>query len=126
MTLENIKAGTAGTAGLADKTVTENPKLVQETIKLVQNMPGGFSGLVDQFKDRGLGSVASSWTTKGITQSITPEQIVQGFGSDKINALATASGLDAKLVPETLAVIFPKIVAQLAPAEKVVQVPVTS
>ena len=127
MTLENIKSGTAtAAAGLADKISTESPKLLQETVKLVQNMPGGFQGLVKQFQDKGLGSVASSWTTKGITQSITAEQIIQGFGSDKISALATASGVDAKLVPEQLVAILPKVVQQLAPAEKVVETALTS
>ena len=126
MTFENIKPGTAAPAGLADKISTENPKLLQETIKLVQNMPGGFQGLVKQFQDKGLGSVASSWTTKGITQSITADQIIQGFGNDKINTLATASGVDAKLVPEQLVTILPKVVQQLAPAEKVVEAAVTS
>lgn len=123
MTLENIKSATAG---IADKVNTENQKLLQETTTLVQNMPGGFSGLVKQFQNKGLGSVASSWTTRGITQSITADQIIQGLGSDKISALATASGLDAKLVPGLLVTVLPKVVQLLAPAEKVVEVPVTS
>ena len=126
MTLENIKPGTAAPAGLADKISTDNPKLFQETVKLVQNMPDGFQGLVKQFQDKGLGSVATSWTTKGITQSITKDQIIQGFGIDRINTLATASGLDAKLVPEQLVTILPKVVQQLAPAEKVVGATKTS
>ena len=126
MTLENIKSGTATTAGIADKVSTESPKLLQETITLVQNMPGGFAGLVKQFQEKGLGSVASAWTTKGVTQSITTEQIIRGFGTDRINTLATASGVDAKFVPEQLVGILPKVVQQLAPAEKVVEPVVTT
>jgi len=122
MTLENIKSATAATAGIADKVNTENSKLLQETTTLVQNMPGGFSGLVKQFRDKGLGSVASSWTSKGITQSITAEQIIQGFGSERISTLATASGIDVKLVPGLLVTVLPKVVQLLAPAEKVVEV----
>ena len=118
MTLENIKSATAG---IADKVNTENSKLLQETTTLVQNMPGGFSGLVKQFRDKGLGSVASSWTSKGITQSMTADQIIQGFGSDRISTLATASGIDVKLVPGLLVTVLPKVVQLLAPAEKVVE-----
>src|SRR5687767_13940738 len=95
MTLENNKAGTAG---IADTTATENPKLFQEVLKLVQNMAGGVSGLVKQFQDKGLGNVASSLTAKGPAQAITPEQIAQGLGTDKIDALALASGVDGKIV----------------------------
>ena len=119
MTLENIKSATAG---IADKVNTDNAKLLQETTTLVQNLPGGFSGLVKQFRDKGLGSVASSWTTKGITQSITADQIIQGLGSDRISTLATASGIDVKLVPGLLVSVLPKVVNLLAPAEKVVEV----
>ncbi len=116
MTLENIKAGTAG---IADTIATENPKLFQEVLKLVQSM-GGVSGLVKQFQAKGLGNVASSWTATGPTQSITSEQIVQGLGTDKIDALATASGFDGKTVRKELVTILPKVVQQLTPAEKVV------
>jgi uncharacterized protein YidB (DUF937 family) len=119
MTLENIKSATAG---IADKVNTENSKLLQETTTLVQNMPGGFSGLVKQFRDKGLGSVASSWTSKGITQSITADQIIQGFGSERISTLATASGIDVKLVPGLLVTVLPKVVQLLAPTEKVLEV----
>ena len=119
MTLENIKSATAG---IADKVNTDNAKLLQETTTLVQNMPGGFSGLVKQFRDKGLGSVASSWTSKGNTQSITADQIIQGLGSDRISTLATASGIDVKLVPGLLVSVLPKVVNLLAPAEKVVEV----
>ena len=125
MTLENIKSATAATVGIADKVSTESPKLLQETITLVQNMPGGFSGLVKQFQDKGLGSVASSWTTKGITQSITADQITRGLGNDTINTLATASGVEARFVAEQLVGILPKVVQQLAPAEKVVEAAAT-
>ena len=118
MTLENIKSATAG---IADKVNSENAKLLQETTTLVQSMPGGFSGLVKQFRDKGLGSVASSWTSKGITQSITADQIIQGFGSDRISTLATASGIDVKLVPGLLVTVLPKVVQLLAPTEKVVE-----
>ena len=118
MTLDNMKQGTTGT----EKNTTENSKLYTEVTKLVQNMPGGVSGLVKQFEDKGLGNIASSLTGKNGTQTITPEQIVQGLGSDKINTLATATGVDVKIVRQELVTILPRVVQQLAPAEKVVEV----
>ena len=90
-------------------------------LTLVQNMPGGVAGLLKQFQDKGLGNVATSLTAKGEAHAISPEQIVQGLGTEKIEALATASGLDTKIVRKELVTILPKVVAQLAPAEKVVQ-----
>jgi uncharacterized protein YidB (DUF937 family) len=117
MTLETIKAGTVG---IADTIVSENAKLFPEVLKLVQNMPGGVSGLVKQFQDRGLANVASSLTAKGGIRTISPEQIVQGLGMEKIEGLATASGLDVKVVRKELVQVLPKVLEQLAPAEKAV------
>src|SRR5689334_7875849 len=71
MTLENIKVATVG---LAD-TVSDSTKLVPEVMKLVQGMPDGVSGLLKQFRDRGLSNVASALSKKGGVRTITPEQI---------------------------------------------------
>ena len=121
--LENIKAATAG---IADTVVSDSTKLFPAVLKLVQNMPGGVSGLLKQFQDKGLGNVATALTAKGETQTISPEQIVQGLGTEKIDALATASGLDVKVVRKELVTILPKVLAQLAPAEKVVEATVVT
>jgi uncharacterized protein YidB (DUF937 family) len=118
MTLENIK--TAST-GIADTIVSDNTKLFPEVLKMVQNMPDGAAGLLKQFRDRGLANVATSLTAKSGTQMITPEQLVQGLGAEKIDALATASGLDTKIVRKELVTILPSVLKQLAPAEKVVE-----
>jgi uncharacterized protein YidB (DUF937 family) len=118
MTLENIKTVTAG---IADAVVSDNAKLFPEVLKLVQNWSGGVPGLVKQFQDRGLANVATSLTAKSGVQTITPEQIVQGLGMEKIEALARASGLDVKIVRKELVNVLPKVLQQLAQAEKVVE-----
>ena len=105
----------AGAAGLAEKVTGENPKLLAEAIKLVQGMPGGFSGLVKQFQDKGLGPIVSSLTGMAPRQAIKPEEMVKGFGREKIDALAASTGMDPKIVPEKLAAILPKIFDQLSP-----------
>lgn len=110
--LDTLKAGAAG---LAEKITGENPRLLQEAIKFVQNMPGGVDGLLKQFQDKGLGQLVASLTGKGPKMAITPDQMLKGFGSDKINALATSSGLDPKVVPEKLASILPKVMEHLTP-----------
>lgn len=105
----------AGAATLAEKVTGENPKLFSEVIKLVQGMPGGFSGLTKQFQDRGLGSIVSSLTGRAPRQDITPEQMELGFGKETIDSLAASTGMDPKIVPEKLAGLLPKIFDQFAP-----------
>jgi len=133
MTLENIKTATAtvenietkaAPAGIAGATVSDNAKLFPEVLKMVQKIDGGVSGLVKQFRDRGLANIATSLTATNGIQTITPEQIVQGLGMEKIDALATASGLDVKIVRKELVNVLPKVLQQLAPAEKALDVAV--
>ena len=114
MTLENIKVAPAG---IADTIVSDNTKLIPAVLKMVQGMPGGVSGLVKQFQDRGLGNVASSLTARNGVKTILPQQLVQGLGMEKIEALATASGLDVKVVRKELVNVLPTVLAQLTPAE---------
>lgn len=109
--------------GLAAEVTGEDPKLLQEVMKLVQNMPDGVAGLMKQFQDKGLGSLASSLTGKGIKAPILPDEILKGFGADKINSLAASTGLDPKVVPEKLVALLPKVIETLTPAPKLAGVP---
>jgi uncharacterized protein YidB (DUF937 family) len=115
MTLEKIKVAREG---VVDTVVSDNAKLVPEVVRMVQGMPGGVSGLIKQFQDRGLANVASRLIAKGGMKTISPEQIVHGLGMEKIEALATASGVDVKIVRKELVNILPSVLDQLAPAEK--------
>lgn len=119
MTLENIKVATAGSA---ETVISDNTKLIPAVLKMVQGMPGGVDGLVKQFQDRGLANVATSLTSKSAVRTISPEQLVQGLGMQKIEELATASGLDVKVVRKELVNVLPNVLEQLAPAEKTVEV----
>lgn len=119
MTLENIKVATAGSA---ETVISDNTKLIPAVLKMVQGMPGGVEGLVKQFQDRGLANVATSLTSKSAVRTISPEQLVQGLGMQKIEELATASGLDVKVVRKELVNVLPTVLEQLTPAEKTVEV----
>ena len=117
--MENIKVATAGSA---ETVISDNTKLIPAVLKMVQGMPGGVEGLVKQFQDRGLANVATSLTAKSAVRTISPEQLVQGLGMQKIEELASASGLDVKVVRKELVNVLPNVLEQLAPAEKTVEV----
>ena len=116
--MENI---TAATAGFKPTVVSDNEKLLPEVLKLVRTMPGGVPGLLKQFQDRGLGHVASALTSRDGTRLISPQQIVQGLGTQHIEALATASRLDVKVVRKELVLVLPQVLEQLAAARNVVK-----
>lgn len=113
----------SGVAGIAEKNTGENPKLLQEVSKLVKSWPGGVSGLMKQFQDKGMSQAASSVSLSGSKLSFSPEQVAQVFGSEKIAALASSTGLDRKVVPQKVASILPKVVEQLSPVAAMAGVP---
>lgn len=112
MKLDGIKAQRAE---LADAVGTE--KLLQEVIRLVEDMNGGVSGLLKQFQYKGLGNVASALAANGPTRTISPAQLVHGLGTETVHALATESGLDVRVVRTKLVEILPRVVRQLMHAE---------
>ncbi|MBI2779891.1 MAG: hypothetical protein HYX62_08980 [Gammaproteobacteria bacterium] len=49
---------------------------------LNNNQAGGIGGLVQSFKDKGLGDIVSSWIGTGSNLPISPEQIQQALGAE--------------------------------------------
>ena len=93
--------------------------MLPEVVKLVQAMPGGVSGLLQQFQDKGLAHVAAALTSRDGTRMISPQQIVQGLGTRQVDALATATRLDVKVVRKELVILLPQVLEQLAAVRKV-------
>ncbi|HZI29983.1 MAG TPA: YidB family protein [Gemmatimonadaceae bacterium] len=117
MTLEN----TATTAGVVPSIVSDNEKLFPEVLNLVRATPGGVPGLLKMFQDKGLGHVAAALTSRDGTRMISPQQIVHGLGTQQIEALATASRLDAKIVRKELVLVLPHVLEQLASSRNAVK-----
>ena len=118
MTFQKV---TAVAGGLDQTIVSDSEKLLSEVLKLVRTMHGGVPGLLKQFEDKGLGHVATALMSRDGTRMISPQQIVQGLGTLQIEALATASRLDVKVVRKELVVILPQVLEQLAPARNPVE-----
>ncbi len=90
--------------------------LLNAVMSMVGNQQaGGLAGLVDQFKNQGLGDIVSSWVGTGKNLPITPEQIQQGLGSETIKKLASQAGLDPELVSSHLSQLLPHVVDKLTP-----------
>ena len=124
MTLEPI---TTATPGIAPPIVSDREKLFPEVLNLVRATRGGVAGLLQQFQEKGLGHVAAALATRDGTRMISPQQIVQGLGTRQIEALATASRLDVKVVRKELVMVLLQVLEQLAPARNAVtSVPVVA
>ena len=79
---------------------------------------GGTAGLDDLVKgmeQAGLTDQVQSWIGTGANQPVTPEQIGQALGPDKVKELAGSTGIDVAALLPMLAAFLPQIVNALTP-----------
>lgn len=76
---------------------------------------GALGALVEQFQKAGLGDVVSSWIGTGANKEITPEQIQQGLGQEKIKEIAEQAGCSGEEASTGLAALLPDLIDKLTP-----------
>ena len=89
--------------------------LASSLLQMVQNQPGGLQGLVQNFHDKGLGGVVSSWVSTGQNLPISADQIHQVLGNDQISALAAKAGISPDIAGPAIAQLLPTLVDKLTP-----------
>ena len=89
--------------------------MVAGVLEMIQNHPGGLSGLVQTFHDKGLGELISSWTGTGSNLPISADQIHQVLGSQTVQALAAKAGIPVDAAGSSLAQILPSLIDKLTP-----------
>ncbi len=67
-------------------------------------------GLVGMFKEKGLGSIAESWLGDGANEAVSPDQLKEVIGSDKIAELAAQFGGDESSLLSGLSEALPQMV----------------
>jgi uncharacterized protein YidB (DUF937 family) len=92
----------------------ENPTAAA-AMELLKNHPGGLSGLVQQFHDKGLGDVVSSWVGSGQNLPISAEQIQSVLNNEHVKAFAARAGISPEAASAKIAELLPTIVNQLTP-----------
>jgi uncharacterized protein YidB (DUF937 family) len=76
---------------------------------------GGLGGLVEQFKEKGLGDAVSSWVGTGENLPISAEQISQVLGNGEISRIAEQLGVSPEETSDGLAAVLPQVVDKLTP-----------
>jgi uncharacterized protein YidB (DUF937 family) len=94
--------------------------LVEGVMGLLTNKEtGGLDGLMQTFKQKGLGDVISSWVVTGNNAAITPEQVQEVMGGDVIQQLAEKSGISVDAAKEKLAELLPGLIDKVTPEGKI-------
>ncbi|MGZ3710744.1 MAG: YidB family protein [Bdellovibrionota bacterium] len=94
----------------------ERGQQAQSLISNLLQQQGGLSGLVEKFKQGGLGDVAHSWISTGKNMPISAEQIRAVLGSETVAKLAKAAGVEPANAAEQLAKFVPLVVDKMTPA----------
>ena len=80
-----------------------------------QSSGGGLASILSGLQSSGLGDAVSSWVSTGQNQSITPDQLHQGLGADRIRELAKHAGLSEGDAASALSGLLPIVVDKLTP-----------
>jgi uncharacterized protein YidB (DUF937 family) len=100
--------------GGVEAQTSQQAGLYEEVAGLV-TQAGGVNGLIQQFEQNGLGQLVSGWMGGASNEPISPDQIVQAIGQDKVNAIASKVGLSEQQVTEGIAKLLPLVVSHLTP-----------
>ena len=93
---------------------SQNP-LAHSALQMIQSQPGGLSGLVQQFQQKGLGDVVSSWVSTGQNLPISADQISHVLGSQQVKDLAAKAGISPEQAGSQLSALLPTIIDKLTP-----------
>jgi uncharacterized protein YidB (DUF937 family) len=105
-----------------EKLASQNP-LVSHLLSMFGggNQTQGLSGLISSFQQNGLGGVVNSWVGGGENQPISPDQVEQGLGQERIQQISGKLGMDPGTVKTKLAEVLPGAVDKMTPNGKVEQ-----
>ncbi len=105
---------------IANKMAAEsaNP-LASHLMEMIHSQPGGLSGLLQNFHDKGLGELVTSWVGTGQNLPISADQIQHVLGSEQVQQLAAKLGIPSGVVSSQLAQLLPTVVDKLTPSGEV-------
>lgn len=94
----------------------QSRSLVEGLVSMLQEpQVGGVDGLARLFEQRGLGAEADSWIGTGRNRSITPEQLTQALGAQRVESLSSGLGLGNIAGAAAIAALLPTLIDKLTP-----------
>ena len=79
------------------------------------NQHGGLNGVLDKFKQGGLGEFATSWVGTGENLPISAEQISSVLGSGAIAEMAAKFGITPEVLSNQIAQHLPSVIDKMTP-----------
>lgn len=89
-------------------------KMAQVAMDML-NQNGGLSGVLDKFKQGGLGDLAASWVGTGANLPISAEQINSVLGNSMVGEMAAKFGMDSQDLSAKIAEYLPMVIDKMTP-----------
>lgn len=119
--MDLLKMGASAIQNNSDETTTglDTGDIVNALSGLISNGEGGLdlASLVGGLSQNGLGEIVGSWLGNGENTSISPDQITDLLGSDKVSEFASSLGLSVDSAKNALAETLPEVVDQATAGE---------
>ncbi|UFS71474.1 YidB family protein [Geomonas sp. RF6] len=80
---------------------------------------GGLSGIIQSFRLNGLGDIMTTWIGKGENAPISPTQLKEGLGNERIQQVAAEAGISNDEAATQLSEHLPNVVDKLTPDGRV-------
>ena len=93
---------------------SSNPMLAT-VMQMINSQPGGLSGLVQQFHDKGLGGLVSSWVGTGQNLPVSADQLQHVLGSEQVKEIAAKAGISPDMVTSHLSQLLPMLIDKMTP-----------
>jgi len=78
-------------------------------------LSGGLSDLLKQFEQRGQGDTVDSWVGTGPNKAISPNDLANAIGTDKVKVLMAQTGLSREDLLSGLSEYLPQVVDRMTP-----------
>jgi uncharacterized protein YidB (DUF937 family) len=99
---------------------SSNP-LAASVMQMINSQPGGLSGLVQQFHDKGLGGLVTSWVGTGQNMPVSADQLQHVLGSEQVKEIAAQAGISPDMVTSHLSQLLPMLIDKMTPNGQVPQ-----
>lgn len=110
MGINSLMEKLTGKGGSKNKLVDSVAGMLDDNSSL-----GGLDGVLNRFRDKGMADKADSWVSDGENKPLTPREVEDALGEDKVERLAKKSGVSHDEAASGIASMLPDFVDKLTP-----------
>jgi uncharacterized protein YidB (DUF937 family) len=91
---------------------SEQGRVAGSFLQTANEHPGGLGGIMDMFRNNGMGEHVDGWQT-GQVQQATPEQVQTGLGGGMLDQIAQRAGVSPTTAKVALAAVLPLVLSHM-------------